>query len=76
MSTSLCIYLQTEKVIATCIMQHNAETHSTLQNVKWNIQTNDMTKMTLCNYSTILHVMRVLLMCHMEDAHGYGCTCK
>ena len=23
----LCIYLQTEKVIATCIMQHNTETH-------------------------------------------------
>ena len=54
-STSLCIFLQTE-VIATCIMQHNTETHNTLQNVKWNIQTKDMTKMTLCNYSAILHV--------------------
>ena len=58
-STSLCIFLQTEKVIATCIMQHNTETHNTLQNVKWNIQTKDMTKMTLCNYSAILHVRRV-----------------
>ena len=57
MSTSLCIFLQTEKVIATCIMQHNTETHNTLQDVKWNIQTKDMTKMTLiCNYSAILHV--------------------
>ena len=72
MSTSLClkvnqlevyihvlVYLLTEKVIATCIMQHNTETHNMLQNVKWNMQTKDMTKMTLCNYSAILHVRRV-----------------
>ena len=70
MSTSLCIYLQTEKVIATCIMQHNTETQNTLQNVKWNIQTKDMTKMTLCNYSAILHVRRAQLMCHLEDMPG------
>ena len=71
MSTSLCIYLQTEKVIDTCIMQHNTETHNTLQNVKWNIQTKDMIKMTLCNYSAILPCQEsVLLRFHLEDMHG------
>ena len=49
MSTFSCIFLQTENVIATCIMQHNTETHSTLHNVKWNIQTKDMTKFYYCN---------------------------
>ena len=68
MFTSLCIYLQTEKVIATCIMQHNTETHDMLQNVKWNMLTKDMTKITLCN--AILRQESVLLMCHLEDMPG------
>ena len=32
---------------------------STLHNVKWNMQTIDITKMALCNYSAILHIRRV-----------------
>ena len=70
-STSLCFKVnQLEVDVLFCladrghchlynVAQYINTVPNTLHNVKWNMQTKDMTKMALCNYSGILHLMGV-----------------